>query len=205
MSPSEPEERAPRARLKLRTILSTRDRILCVAIVVAVLVPVVGVAAQFQPRTSGLPVAKDFLMWDTQTMRSLRLSDFRGKVVFLDIMATWCLVCKQQMPDLKEINDTYGGDSFVLLSVSGWWNDTVEKMQYYRARWWEELPPGTPQFSGNWTFGLPVNPSQVAYDYVVTGWPTTVVIDRDGLMTYRAVGRVPLATLVSHIESTLNA
>ena len=205
MSLSDSDGEAPRAVPRLRTLLAAKDRILNLAIIVAVVVPIVAVAAQVRPAPPGLPLAPDFRMWDISTMESLRLSDYRGKVVFLDIMATWCLVCKQQTPDLNEINETYGGASFVLISVTGWWNDTVEKLRYYRERWWEELPEGTPRFTANWTFGFPVNPSEVAYDYVVTGWPTTVVIDRDGLMTYRAVGRVPLATLLAQVEAALNA
>lgn len=195
----------PGVRDRARAFLAAKDRILSLAILAAIVVPVVAVAAQVRPATSGLAVAPDFRMWDTRTYQNLGLSDFRGKVVFLDIMASWCITCKYQMPDLKTINDTYDGDSFVLLSVSGDWNETVEKMEYYRQNWWRDVPESYPRFTANWTFALPVSPAKVAYDYQVTAFPTTVIIDRDGLMTYRAVGRVPLATLVAEVEATLNA
>jgi len=198
MNSSEPKREALGGKSGVRTFLAARDKVLSIAITVAVVVPLVAVAAQVRPSTKGLPVAEDFRMWDTRTMRNLGLSDFRGKVVFLDIMATWCVVCKEQMPDLIAINETYGGDSFVMLSVTGDpdLNLTLEflLMEEYRA-----------EFSANWTFAIPVDAYEVDRAYVVTGFPTTVIIDRDGLMTYRAVGRIPLATLVAHVESTLNA
>jgi len=206
MNPSEPETRTPGGRSRLRAVLASRDRILCIAIVVAMVIPVVAVAAQIKPKSKGLPEATDFAMWDAQTLRSFRLSDYRGKVVFLDIMGTWCTVCREQMPDLKTINATYGGESFVMLSVTGRdpyypTNDSakdfataVASMRAYRA-----------EFSANWTFAIPFDQWFVDSAYIVSGFPTTVVIDRDGMMTYRAVGRVPLATLVAHIEAALVA
>jgi thiol-disulfide isomerase/thioredoxin len=198
MSPSEDGGKVLGGVRGVRTFLAARDKLLCIAITVAVVVPLVAVAAQVRPSTKGLPVAEDFRMWDTKTIRNIGLSDYRGKVVFLDIMATWCVVCKEQMPDLMTLNATYGGDSFVMLSVTGDpdLNVTLEfrLMEEYRA-----------EFSANWTFAIPVDAFALDRAYVVTGFPTTVVIDRDGLMTYRAVGRVPLETLVSQVEAALNA
>ena len=193
MTSSEPEGQAPSGVSRIRTFLIARDRILCIAIVLAVVAPTVAVAAKVTPSTVGLPAARDFGMWDTQTLDSIRLSDYRGKVVFLDIMATWCVPCQESMPDLRTIHANYAGDSFVMLSVTGDPLDTLAKMEDYRTRYF-----------ANWTFGVPVDALQLRYDYLATGFPTVVIIDGAGLMTYRAVGRVPLATLIAHVEDTLN-
>ncbi|MFQ6134368.1 MAG: TlpA family protein disulfide reductase [Nitrososphaerales archaeon] len=49
---------------------------------------------------------------------TIYVNDFKGKVVALEFMATWCLVCAQQEPILKELNSKYKDENFVLLSVS---------------------------------------------------------------------------------------
>jgi thiol-disulfide isomerase/thioredoxin len=50
--------------------------------------------------------------------RELRLADFRGKVVLLNIWATWCAPCKAEMPSLDRLQAKLGGADFVVLPVS---------------------------------------------------------------------------------------
>jgi len=192
MTPSKPTGRtAPRA-FRIRGTLGTRERIVCAAIVVAIGLSVLAVVARITPPTRALPPGPDFRMWDTQTMKSIRVSDFRGKVVLLDFMATWCRACRESMPDLLTINRTYGGDAFVLLSVTTDVLDNVAKMEAFRK-----------EFSANWTFAVPVDAARIAEDYGVTGYPTYVLLDREGRIAYRAIGPVPLETLESSIDASL--
>jgi cytochrome oxidase Cu insertion factor (SCO1/SenC/PrrC family) len=44
--------------------------------------------------------------------------DFRGKVVLIEMMATWCLSCAQQEEILKELYPIYKDKNFVLMSIS---------------------------------------------------------------------------------------
>ena len=50
--------------------------------------------------------------------KSLTLSDFKGKVVLLNIWATWCGPCRKEMPTLDELQAFLGGPDFVVLPVS---------------------------------------------------------------------------------------
>jgi thiol-disulfide isomerase/thioredoxin len=50
--------------------------------------------------------------------RELRLADFRGKVVLLNIWASWCGPCKAEMPSLDRLQAKLGGADFVVLPVS---------------------------------------------------------------------------------------
>ena len=47
-----------------------------------------------------------------------RLSEFRGKVVFLNFWATWCKPCREEMPSMEILNKNFEKDGFVILAVS---------------------------------------------------------------------------------------
>ncbi|WP_157974575.1 TlpA family protein disulfide reductase [Lewinella sp. IMCC34183] len=59
----------------------------------------------------------DFRMTDAAG-RSYDLDALRGKVIVLDFWATWCPPCVAQLPHMKELNDKYRDEDFVLISVS---------------------------------------------------------------------------------------
>jgi len=46
------------------------------------------------------------------------LADYRGKVVVLNLWATWCPPCREEMPMLKRLQDRYGMDGLVVIAVS---------------------------------------------------------------------------------------
>jgi thiol-disulfide isomerase/thioredoxin len=53
------------------------------------------------------------------TGRMISMSDFKGKVVLIDVWATWCGPCKGQIPFLKEIEEDYrGNDGVVFVAIS---------------------------------------------------------------------------------------
>ncbi len=47
-----------------------------------------------------------------------RLSEWRGKVVLLNLWATWCAPCKVEMPSLDRLQAKFGGDAFAVLALS---------------------------------------------------------------------------------------
>lgn len=50
--------------------------------------------------------------------RDLSLADFRGRVVLLNIWATWCAPCREEMPTLDRLQARLGGDDFHVLPLS---------------------------------------------------------------------------------------
>lgn len=61
--------------------------------------------------------AFSFLLHDS-TGKEYRLSDFRGKMIFVDFWASWCAPCKAQIPYQKELEKLYAGKDIVFLGVS---------------------------------------------------------------------------------------
>ena len=105
--------------------------------------------------------------------RPLTLADFRGKVILLNIWATWCIPCLREMPTLDRLQAKLGGPRFevVVLSIDIGGVGVVKK--FYRALRLEAL-------------GIYVDKTTRARIALgITGIPTTLLIDRQG----REIGR----------------
>ena len=105
--------------------------------------------------------------------RPLTLADFRGKVILLNIWATWCIPCLREMPTLDRLQAKLGGPRFevVVLSIDIGGVSVVKK--FYRALRLEAL-------------GIYVDKTTRARTALgITGIPTTLLIDRQG----REIGR----------------
>ena len=59
----------------------------------------------------------DFTLPD-QNGKKIKLSDFRGKYVYIDLWATWCGPCRREMPFLKQLEEEYKGRNITFLSLS---------------------------------------------------------------------------------------
>lgn len=59
----------------------------------------------------------DFIVQDVDSGSSSHLQDFRGKVVVLDLFATWCAPCKVAIPYLREIYTEYSNNDVQIISI----------------------------------------------------------------------------------------
>ena len=105
--------------------------------------------------------------------RRLTLMDFRGKVVLLNIWATWCLPCRREMPTLDRLQQVLGGAHFQVVALS---IDTGGALAI--ERYFESL--------GMHDLGVYVDSTMTAASALdITGTPTTFLIDASG----REIGR----------------
>jgi len=104
------------------------------------------------------------------------LTDYRGRIVLLNIWATWCVPCRTEMPTLDRLQGELGGADFevVALSIDRGGPDVVRKF-----------------FSEIGVRNLAVNvdsSSQAAFVLGAVGLPVTLLINREGLEIGRLVG-----------------
>ena len=104
------------------------------------------------------------------------LGDFKGKVVLVDVWATWCPPCRRSLPEMAELQKT-GGDRFVVLPISvdqGGWGDVKPFLaQNPQLELKAYLPDGGKALTA---FGE------------IRGIPTTLIIDRQGRLAKRWSG-----------------
>lgn len=132
---------------------------------------------------------QDFLIWKTPRNlpeltfeddegEPVTLADFHGKVVLLNVWATWCAPCREEMPTLDSLQAQLGGDQFevVALSIDHAGHGVVEK--FYREISIKHLRKY-------------IDPTALAGAILgIEGVPTTLLLDREG----REIGRLVGAT-----------
>jgi|GEM_PF-938249 len=104
--------------------------------------------------------------------KSLSLAQFRGKVIFLNVWASWCPPCRGEMPGIDKLYRERGGEvTFVLLSV----DDNHKMLDHYLAQKGYQLPVYLPG-------------SALAAPYKTQSIPATFVIDHQGKIVFRHEG-----------------
>ena len=118
--------------------------------------------------------APDFAL-PTLGGETVRLANLQGRVVFLNLWATWCEPCRAEMPAMQRLYERLGGADFEVLAVSA-----------------DQGPvAAVTAFVGEHALTFPVlrDPElQVASRYRVTGYPETFVIDRNGRIVEHVIG-----------------
>ena len=108
---------------------------------------------------------------------SKTLSSLQGDVVMLNFWATWCPPCRQEMPLLDQIFQRYSQLGFTLLGVN------VEQENRLVDRFLSDVPVSFPI--------LLDTTEEVGKLYEVAAMPTTVLIDRQGVMREHFFGYKP--------------
>ena len=147
--------------------------------------------------------AFDFTLVD-QYGNEHTLSNYKGKVVFLNFWATWCPPCRAEMPDIEEIYNEYNKnqDDVIILGIA---NPSSDKNQYYTQ---EVDKEGVISFLKENGFTFPVmfdETGEVFMQYYITAFPTTFLIDKNGNIYGYAPGKLTKDIMKNAIEQTLNS
>lgn len=137
--------------------------------------------------------ALDFTLYD-QYGKEHKLSDYRGKKVFLNFWATWCPPCRAEMPHIEDLYKEYEKNSkdVIILGVASP-NVGKEGDQQYIEDFLKE---------NNYTFPVVFDDGgMLSYQYGFSSLPSTLIIDEDGYITKYIPGAMNKNTMKSLIES----
>jgi thiol-disulfide isomerase/thioredoxin len=111
-------------------------------------------------------LAPDFTVTRLDTGEDVRLSDFKGRPVWINFWATWCPPCKEEMPQMQAIYEANKASDLVILGV-----DFREEADVVR--------PFVAEGKYGWTFVLD-SEARAAWDYFVLALPAHIFVSRDG-------------------------
>lgn len=129
-------------------------------------------AMQAEPRTGPAP---DLSLVDVEG-RPVKLSDFRGRLVFVNYWASWCGPCRDEMPSLTELTRNFDPRDVVFLAVS--LDEDEAAMKSFLA--------GQPNPNGYVVLRDP--DGSTAKNWGTVKLPETYLVDREGHLVYKFTG-----------------
>jgi thiol-disulfide isomerase/thioredoxin len=127
--------------------------------------------------------APDFLAYDLEGVPK-GLDDFEGKVILVNIWATWCPPCREEMPSMQRLYQEIGDGDFEILAISVdapfGETDAFGRVGGDLAAYADSL---------GLSFSILHDPSgEVQRTFQTTGLPESFVIDRDGVIYKKVAG-----------------
>ncbi|MFQ9310938.1 MAG: cytochrome c biogenesis protein CcdA [Paraclostridium sordellii] len=137
--------------------------------------------------------ALDFTLYD-QYGKEHKLSDYKGKTIFLNLWATWCPPCRDEMPYIEELYKEYNKntDGVVILGVAspnlGQEGDAKHVKDFLKQE--------------GYTFPVLLDEGgSLVYQYGISSFPSTFIIDKDGYITQYVPGGMDKDTMKYLINS----
>lgn len=138
-----------------------------------------------------LKQANDFEVVDSEGNK-VKLSDFFGKPIVVNFWATWCMPCKEELPEFEEAYKKYNQNiEFLMVNLTDGYNDTVDSAKKFIKE-------------NNYDFPLYFDTEYSASNtYKIYSIPQTLFIDKDGNILQSYKGMISNKTLEKYIERLL--
>jgi thiol-disulfide isomerase/thioredoxin len=166
----------------------SRARSACLGgLLVAGLICLNALRALAQETSTARTPAPDWQLNDLND-KTVKFSDFRGKVVILDFWATWCVPCRVEIPNFVELQKQYGDKGLRVVGVS------LD----------EQGPEVVKKFVKQFgvTYPIVIGNQKVAEAYGgIDAIPTTFVIDRQGRIVNQHMGYIDKDVFEKEIQS----
>jgi cytochrome c-type biogenesis protein len=137
--------------------------------------------------------ALDFSLYD-QYGKEHKLSDYKGKTIFLNFWATWCPPCKEEMPYIEQLYNEYNknNDDVIILGLASP-NLGNEVSQSDIEKFLKDE---------NYTFPVMFDEDgSLTYQYGINSFPSTFVIDKEGYIKQYVPGAMDKETMKQIIEN----
>ena len=162
--------------------LSKRNRVLVHLAVITLAALALNVALQYRAQPEAqiafheTPVAVPGISFIDRQGGIVTMADFKGKVVVLNIWATWCVPCREEMPSLNNLQAIMGGEDFQVVALS------IDETGFREIEYFYE------QYEIRHLV-IYLDEGQELYDQLnVVAIPTSLIIDRRGLEIGRMIG-----------------
>ena len=143
-----------------------------------------------RPAKKSASTAADFSLLDVNG-KTVRLSDYRGKVVLLNFWATWCGPCKVEIPWFMEFEQRYKDRGFAVLGIA------------MDDEGWDAVKPYLAAHRVN--YRVVIGNDEVSRNYGgVDSLPTTLIIDQQGGIAATHIGLVSRKAYEDDIARLLN-
>ena len=129
--------------------------------------------------------APELILSDTHGV-SRSLADYRGQVVLVNLWATWCPPCKEEMPTLQAYYNEYENDGFVIIAINDG-DPTADVLKFVSDY--------------NLSFPVWLDPTYIATEeaFKTLNLPSSFVIDRNGTTRLMWVGAISRRMLEEHV------
>ena len=140
-------------------------------------------------RDKNFPKAPEFTLKDLGG-EEISLSDYSGKVVFLNFWATWCPPCRDEIPGFVEVYKQYKNKGMEIIGIS------LDRLN----------PESVLKFAEKYKINYPVvmGTAKIVRDYE-PGWavPTTIIIDQKGKIRHKHIGYMDKENLRNYFQKLI--
>lgn len=146
--------------------------------------------------------AIDFTLTD-QYGNEHKLSDYKGKAVFINFWATWCPPCREELPDIEALYNEYNlnQDEVIFLGIT---NPSSAEYPHNQDSEKDDIKAFIEE--NGYTFPILFDETgEVLQGYGISSFPTTFLIDKEGNIVGYAPGKMTKDFMISVIKDTLEA
>jgi peroxiredoxin len=118
--------------------------------------------------------------------QNLSLSDLRGKPVLINFWATWCYPCLAEMPLLEESYQKHSADNLVVIGINE--GDRLADVETFVQK-------------ENLSFPILLDYDfEIGDHYQLSGYPTSIFVDKDGIIRAIYLGEIPPSQLEKNLR-----
>jgi len=133
--------------------------------------------------------APDFSLIDTDGEK-FSLGKYLGEVIILDLMATWCGPCVEEMDHLKRIHNDYKAEGVRIISIDVDNGEDRKKLNDFKLK-----------HECDWQFAH--NGGSVGNTYGADSIPMIYIIDREGSIAFKQIGLTDYSVIKKEVEKLL--
>jgi peroxiredoxin len=158
--------------------MASRGQWIAVGVVLGVIGFGIGAALLLTPEITRIEPgrrAPDYAILNVASGDSVAVRDYRGRVVLLNLWATWCPPCEQEMPSMERLYQEMGPQGLEVVAIS------IDQLSPDAVRQWAE------ERGLSFTV-LHDRTGRIQQVYQTTGMPESFVIDREGVIVKKVIG-----------------